>query len=643
MILSDSPVIPSQWTDAERWAWKEIFSGRAVDFNARYARRADPSNPGDWSNEDRKLSADFIKSILAEPFVSSLQKKSIAISGARMHEDVLIESTPGDFSISDSRFDGNLFLHESHIGGDLALSSSWFGQRIWGWHCRVDGGIRLGTIEVCDRASFDETQIGKDLSITGELLHQLDPEHYPPARAVFNAGLGFSETTVGGAVHVWSVDGCSLSFKDTSFAGSAHFSDTDIEESIHFEHVDFMGSLAWHDIKADGTIDLNETTVGRDVVIHNLKAQALSCHRVKVKGNLAFRGDLGETCEGFSLYLEGVAVGGHMSVTGKLRGRGGAKLEQMQIGGNLDISVADCESYFRLGRSEIKGNLSFANSTFGESVDARLIRVGGSLTLVDTELVGLDLAGAKVAADFSLGAVLGEGPAWSDHAKLDLHNAEVGAISVAPTSSRDRWPKKLDLRGFTFGKLVAFGGWGDLSAETTSSLRAWLSRDTSGSVQPYTQLAKVLKEAGELEKANDILYAGRELYRNRAWRERMWGRWLGLSALKWTIGYGLGTRYFRVLYFVAALVASGAITLYLDQTLIHYTLTPGSCTWQWMIVASLDILLPIINLDKSFRDHIPMELRSSWATAIFWGIGVAGWVLGSFLVAGLAGLTQKQG
>jgi hypothetical protein len=408
--------------------------------------------------------------------------------------------------------------------------------------------------------------------------------------------------------------------------------------------VDVVSRSHTHDVKADGTIDLKETTVGRDLAIRNLKAQALSCHRVKVKGDLTFRGDLDDTDGGFSLNFEGVAVGGHMSVTGKLWGRGGTRLEQMQIGGNLDISKAQCNSYFRLSRSEIKGNLSFSNSTFGEPVDASLIRVGGSLTLVDTRLAGLDLAGAKVAADFSLGAaVLGGGPAWSDDAKLDLHNAEVGAISEAPISSRDGWPKRLDLRGFTFAKLVAFGGWGDLSAETSSSLRAWLSRDTSGSVQPYTQLAKVLKEAGELEKANDILYAGRELYRNRARRERMWGRWLGLSALKWTIGYGLGTRYFRVLYFVSALVASGAITLYLDQTLNHYKLTPDSCTWQWMIVASLDMLLPIINLDKSFRDHIPMELKSWCATAIFWGIGVAGWVLGSFLVAGLAGLTQKQG
>jgi hypothetical protein len=246
-MSSEAPAIPSQWTETERWAWKEMVSGRAVDFNARYARRADPFNAGDWSNEDRKLSADFIQSILAEPLVSSLQKKSIAISGAQMHEDVRIESTPGDFSISDSRFDGNLLLHESHIGGDLGLSSSWFGQRIWGWHCRVDGGIRLKTIKVRDRASFDETRIGKDLSITGELLHQLDPEHYPPASAIFNAGLDFSETTVGGALHVWGVDGGSLSFKDTSFAGSAHLSDTHIEKSIRFEHVDFMGSLAWHD------------------------------------------------------------------------------------------------------------------------------------------------------------------------------------------------------------------------------------------------------------------------------------------------------------------------------------------------------------------------------------------------------------
>ncbi len=85
--------------------------------------------------------------------------------------------------------------------------------------------------------------------------------------------------------------------------------------------------------------------------------------------------------------------------------------------------------------------------------------------------------------------------------------------------------------------------------------RGWAEIRTF-SPQPYEYLAGLFREAGEPEKANAILYAARERRRGEAWskvddygqaRERNWLRWLGMSMLKWTIGYGFGGRYFRVL------------------------------------------------------------------------------------------------
>jgi len=145
-----------------------------------------------------------------------------------------------------------------------------------------------------------------------------------------------------------------------------------------------------------------------------------------------------------------------------------------------------------------------------------------------------------------------------------------------------------------------------------------------------------------VEKANDVLYAGRELARANAWRNRALGLWLGLSLLKWTIGYGLGARYFRVLYWVAAFVLIGVITLWLDQTIGGYQLTSESRSPIWMVAASVDALLPIVTLDKTFTDAVPAKLFSFYSRLVFWTLGITGWILGSFLVAGLAGLTQKQ-
>jgi hypothetical protein len=61
----------------------------------------------------------------------------------------------------------------------------------------------------------------------------------------------------------------------------------------------------------------------------------------------------------------------------------------------------------------------------------------------------------------------------------------------------------------------------------------------------------------------------------------------------------------------------------------------------WILPAvaaySLDQLLPIVQLDKAF-DEIRLE---SWTKYYFYAHKLVGWALASFLVAGLAGLTQK--
>ena len=63
----------------------------------------------------------------------------------------------------------------------------------------------------------------------------------------------------------------------------------------------------------------------------------------------------------------------------------------------------------------------------------------------------------------------------------------------------------------------------------------------------------------------------------------------------------------------------------------------------WCVGASLDRLLPIIQLNKGFADFFNTEHTqlSGWVVAVFAGLGLWGWMLGSFLIAALAGLTQK--
>jgi hypothetical protein len=212
---------------------------------------------------------------------------------------------------------------------------------------------------------------------------------------------------------------------------------------------------------------------------------------------------------------------------------------------------------------------------------------------------------------------------------------------------------------------------------------AWLRRDPTSSPQPYEYLAHVFREVGEPEKASDILYAARERRRRqifdhgraerRNWRQWLgigtYFRWLGMSLLKWTIGYGLGGRYFRVLGWVGGLTVLGTVLLKVYGAQVENSWLPS-------LFASFDELLPVITLDKAHETMIfgdtsaktagttlppqaqpvpqpppaqvqplPAPTASAqpyWLVIYFYWHKIAGWVLGSFLVAGLAGLTQRN-
>ena len=61
-----------------------------------------------------------------------------------------------------------------------------------------------------------------------------------------------------------------------------------------------------------------------------------------------------------------------------------------------------------------------------------------------------------------------------------------------------------------------------------------------------------------------------------------------------------------------------------------------------LVSASLDQLLPIVTLDRAHEKLTSAQFLPSWALFYFYFQKLVGWVLGSFLIAGFAGLTQKN-
>jgi hypothetical protein len=100
-----------------------------------------------------------------------------------------------------------------------------------------------------------------------------------------------------------------------------------------------------------------------------------------------------------------------------------------------------------------------------------------------------------------------------------------------------------------------------------------------------------------------------------------------LTALAWLIGYGHYT-YLAILW-AGILVCVGAAVLQVTGEGRRNRMPYG-------LAYSFDMLLPIIKLRKKHED---IDLHG-WSRYYFYWQKIMGWVLGSFLIAGLSGLTR---
>jgi hypothetical protein len=325
-----------------------------------------------------------------------------------------------------------------------------------------------------------------------------------------------------------------------------------------------------------------------------------------------------------SLLMNSSDVGLFMSEDAEFKD---VSLRGAHIGRQLVLVRAKVTGTLNMDSANVGTDLILVDGQFSKRIKLSFAKIGGILGLRGATLAdGLDLTETRIDSELLLGPPQ---PIWGDDAKLILRNTRVGALQDAP----EAWPKQLDLNGFSYER---FGGLG-ASPEAAVGQRgskwfvSWLARDEFYTPQPYEQASNVLRQMGHPEMATDVLYAGRERDRKQAWQRKEYLRWLGLSLLNGTIGYGLGYRIlFWPLYWVIALVLIGTIVLRATgQTLRD----DGQTIGLWY---SFDTLLPVVELRQA---HYDIDLEG-FARYWFYVHKLMGYVLVSFLIAGLSGLTS---
>jgi len=301
----------------------------------------------------------------------------------------------------------------------------------------------------------------------------------------------------------------------------------------------------------------------------------------------------------------------------------------------------------------VGGDAEFS-ATFGNDSDqrhskisARFAHIAGHLSLRDAQFypnTTVDLTEAQVKGYLNI-RKLGEGGTRT----LILKNAVVAVLKGVKETKWRTW--NLDLFGFTYtrlehdghdgaepsgkeseqcGKFTKLKIWFKKWREKPNKyLTDWLKQDKGSSPQPYHQLASVLRTQGELEKANDILFAQKRRERSEATifsRRHLW-LWL----LQLSIGYGY--RYIYTIGWILLFTGAGYFLLK------NIDATDG---WSWgkTAWASLDQLLPIIDLDEKFK-FISFNDNEWLRRGLFYVEKLLGYALGIFVVAGVTGLTKK--
>lgn len=504
-------------------------------------------------------------------------REDLYLSKARLNTlDAIAVVCGGQVNLEELKCSGDANFQSLQAATDVLMADSRFSGDFSLMSAKIDADLLMGAAEFAGEADLQAIQVSGDV---------LMPD------AKFGAALYLRHATVGLA----------LGMQEIRVHGSLEMNRAQAS-SIDLTRAKICGPCVMNRTRAS-SISLIEAECGSVTMRFSEVDNWLDFARAKLSGQL----DMSSSQIGRDIFLQNDASFSEIDLS-DANVRGTIVARRSQFNGKIKAHSVVAGYVWLHSDARFEDEVNFKDAQIDISID-----LGGA----HFERV-LNLAGCQVGS-LDIGSIEHGFPSWGTHAELNLRDATARTLEVKDEGSgHATCPPEIALGGFIYERIAGSNhGW----------LMDWLKRDPD-SAQSYQQAARILTKQDEARLADKILYEGREQQRRNAPPLQQVIDW----AAKLTIGYGIGARYFRSLYWVVPLTLVGALAFArsLPTDWSHPSAT---------VLFSLGELLPVIDLSPG-ADDIAKKLTGSvtWYLAFH---RACGFLLGTMILAGLSGLTKK--
>jgi hypothetical protein len=488
---------------------------------------------------------------------------------------------------------GALALVGSKIAGQLDLSILQAGSLFMNGKAEfaevklidahVGDKLSLASSKVSGELDMNELRVGGDLSLSHAELAEVN---------LTAAGVG-SEIDLTGSKITGVLNMNTLQARELMMYDNAEFKEVKLIGAHIGDHLSLNGS------KVTNTLNMNGLQVGGDLLMRGAEFASIDLTTANVGGQLTL---VGSKVSG-PLTMDGLQVGEHLTM--QQASLASLELETSHVAGGFNLTGSKIAGSFRCYALEVVQEIDMSEAEFSGLIDCQKVKIKGDLKLGKGKFIGnVNLAGAEIGGTLHL-----DGAQWDRNGTLDLRDAKIERIPALSGA----WAEKQNIDGFTYR-----------TVDAPDQFASWFARLTYYTPQPYYQLASVVESQGNVPLATAIRYSGRDAER----KEARGLSWIWLTILRSLIGYGYYPQW--AIFWALALVLGGAVVMRISEEGPRNGMPYG-------VAYSFDLLLPIIRLREK---HYQIDLQTWWARYYFYGHKVMGYVLASFLIAAISGLTK---